>query len=896
MGGANDLLGRESTRRPTKHGSAFPRDSSFMAVVARSPTPTLRRAVTCLLGALLLIGSHATPAGATAPYAGQRPPLTTPWTSAVSSTDPLPEYPRPQLERADWLSLNGQWQYGAGHAGEAPPFGQDLPETVLVPFPIESALSGIGREDAWGWYRRTFEVPASWSGQHVMLNFGAVAWQATVYVNGSLVGTHTGAYDSFSLDITSFLRPGQSNELVVGFYDPIGGAGEPVGKQTPGPPHGIYHTASSGIWQTVWLEPVSADHITALDPVSDPSRDQLTVSASTSTSEPAMLIVQVLAGNRVVASATGAAQSPLSLHVPHARLWSPTSPYLYGLRVRLLDGSSTVDDVESYFGMRSITLGRVRGRTRILLNGRFVFETGALDQGYWPDGLYTPPTDAALRFDISAAKRLGYNMLREHQKVQPDRWYYWADRLGILVWQDMPAMQLPSGSSPSPPAQAEFRAELHAIVLQHRADPSLVGWVPFNEGWDQFDPGGVTSEIKSLDSSALVDSDSGSANCCHAVQPANSDVNDTHLYFGPFAVAPTRQASLIGEYGGVLPFPPAGHRWPGVLTSLGSPVLAWGVRPVTLFLRAQYQELEQEMRVRGLSGAVFTELAGYEDELGILTYDRRAYTMPVGVIRGLNRALVAASQTRSGLKPQVAAVPPGATGHWRLDEGRGMTAHDAAAGHDLRLIAGAGWSRSPFGAALSLSRAGQAAVAAGALVNTRRSFTVSAWLSPRHAGESGTALSEAGPDGSSFSLGIDTAPQGTQSLNGLPGARSVPDATWWTFAVPASARCSAEKCGVRANMRYDDGRFAPRPGSWHQVTGVYDRATQTIALYVDGIPEDVEHVFGIPVARGQFTVGSGNLVYRTDTFIGAISEVRAYARALSPAEVWELYRAERSRR
>ncbi len=856
------------------------------------------RAGAVLIGCLGLAAAHAPAAGATSPYIRQLPPLLTPWTRSVSATDPLPEYPRPQFQRARWLSLNGQWQYGQGQAGQAPPFGQALPQTILVPYAVESPLSGISREDEWGWYRRTFEIPPSWSGQDVLLNFGAVAWQASVYVNGQLAGTHTGDYEAFSLDITKLLRPGAPNELVVGFYDPIGGAGEPVGKQIAGTPHAIYHTASSGIWQTVWLEPVAADHLTALDPVPDLRHDRLSVNASTSSPAPARLLVQALAGARVVASASGSASQPVTLRIPKARLWTPSDPYLYNLRVRLVVGAATVDEVQSYFGMRSITLGRVGGATRILLNGKFLFQTGALDQGYWPDGLYTPPSDVATRFDIQAAKRLGYNMLREHQKVQPDRWYYWADRLGILVWQDMPALRVPESSGPTGSEQAGFKSELRAIVLQHRADPSVVGWVPFNEGWDQFDPAGVTAEIRGLDPQALVDSDSGSANCCHAAEPGNSNINDTHLYSGPFAVPAGRQASIIGEYGGVLPYPPPGHRWPGALTSLGSPVLAWGVSPVTLFLRAQYAELTQEMRIRGLSGAVFTELAGYEDELGILTYDRRAYTMPVGVIHALNTSLISASQSLAALRPEPAGVPSGTAGLWSFGEGRGSAAHDSSGGgHSLSLRAGAGWARSPWGGALSITRAGQSAVAAARLIDTHHAFTVSAWLRTARVGESGTAVSVPGPNGSAFSLGIDTGPQGHQSLNGLPGAQTAPNATWWTFVVPAGASCTAAQCGVRANMRYDDGRFDPRPGTWHQVTGVYDTATQTITIYVDGIPEDVEHVFGIPRARGAFTVGAGSKDYTpSDTFLGAIARVRIYKRALGPGEAWQLYAAERPRR
>jgi hypothetical protein len=855
----------------------------------------LARAAAPLVISLAVLGALAPAATATAPYSEHLPPLLTPWTRSVSTVAPLPEYPRPQLVRSRWLSLNGRWQYERGQPGEAPPFGRGLAQTILVPFPVQSPLSGIQREDTWGWYQRAFALPAGWNGQRILLNFGAVAWRATVYVNGQLAGTHTGGYESFSLDITQLVHSGGANQLVVGFYDPIGHAGEPVGKQVPGAPHGIFHTASSGIWQTVWLEPVAADHVTALDLVPDLRGSRLTVTASATGG--GRLVVQALDGSRVVASTSGLPGRTIGLRIRNPRLWSPTDPYLYGLRVRLESGHTVRDDVKSYFGMRSISLGRVAGATRILINGRYVFETGALDQGFWPDGLYTPPTDGAMRSDIVTAKRLGYNLLREHQKVQPDRWYYWADRLGILVWQDMPAMRPPTGSGSTAADEAGFRAELRAIVLQHRSDPSIVAWVPFNEGWDQFDPAGVTREVKTLDPGALVDSDSGSANCCNAIEPSNSDIQDTHLYFGPFSVTPDPRASLIGEYGGVLAFPPPGHRWPGVLTSLGGPVLAWGTTPVTLFLQAQYRELAQEVRVRGLSGAVFTELFGCEDELGIVTYDRRAFTMPIRLVRSLNDSLIAASQQPAALRAQPAAIPPGTSGLWRFNEGNGSTAADSSGHrHALTLTGGAGWTRGPFGSALQISAPGQSAVAATRLINPRRSFTASVWLSSGAAGQSGSAVSERGPDGSSFSLGIQTATQGGQSLGGVSHTTSLPPATWWTFVVPASSSCTSVQCGVRANMRYDDGRFGPRVGSWHQVTGVYDAATQTIAVYVDGIPEDVEHVFGIPPARGPLIVGTGVADYApSDTFVGAIARLRIYSRALSPGEVWQLYRAERPR-
>jgi hypothetical protein len=414
------------------------------------------RAAGVLSAVLLVSAVGASSASATAPYVRKLPPLLTPWTKSVSTTAPLPEYPRPQLQRAAWMNLNGRWQYQQARPGQAPPFGRSLAQTILVPFPVQSPLSGIERGDKAGWYRRTFQLPASWGGQHVLLNFGAVSWATRVYVNGRLAGSHRGDYDGFSFDITRLLRRGGANELIVAYVNPIGGIDEPVGKQVPGSPSGVHHTASSGIWQTVWLGPVAADHISSLDLTPVLASGRLIVDAAASGSSRARVLAEAVAGTRVVAVASGRPGRVFSLRIRRPRLWSPFDPYLYGLRIRLIEGSRTVDRVKSYFGMRSITLGRVGGVVRMLLNGRFVFETGALDQGYWPDGPYTAPTDAALRFDIEAAKRLGYDMLRKHVKVEPDRWYYWADRLGILVWQDMPSTPIIDAHAPTAASRAEF--------------------------------------------------------------------------------------------------------------------------------------------------------------------------------------------------------------------------------------------------------------------------------------------------------------------------------------------------------------------------------------------------------------------------------------------------------
>jgi len=857
---------------------------------------TRRRGGAAVLGALAVLVC-APGAGATAPYLPKRPPLLTPWTESVSTTLPLPEYPRPQLERADWLNLNGRWQYQSAARGQPPPFGHRLAETVLVPFPVESPLSGIERSDQAGWYRRTFRVPAQWSKQHVLLNFGAVSWIARVYVNRRLAGTHRGDYDAFSCDITRLLRPG-SNELLVAYDDPVGSAGEPVGKQVPGLPFAFYHSASSGIWQTVWLEPVARAHVTGVDLQPDVTRGRLLVTANTVAAPAgATVIAEALDGRRPVARATGTPGRAFALPIPHARLWSPADPFLYGLRIRLASGSTVEDRVQSYFGMRSISLGRVAGAVRILLNGHFLFESGALDQGYWPDGLYTPPTDAALRFDLTSAHALGYDMVRMHAKVEADRWYYWADKLGMLVWQDMPNMPIAGvTTAPTAGARAEFRRELSAIVLQHVSHPSIVVWVPFNEGWGQFDLDGITRLVKQLDPTRLVDTQSGSANCCDAVESSRSDVRDSHLYFGPFAVAPDRRATVIGEYGGVLPYPPVADRWPGLPTSIGAPAGDWPLAGVVSLLRAQYAELALEMRVGGLSGAVFTELGANEQELGIVSYDRRVFTVPPSLLRSLNDSLIRASARVAAMRPPAAVVPPGTTGLWHFDERHGVSAADASGGgQPLTLTGGAGWTHGVHGTALAITAAGEQAATTGPVVDTRRSFTISTWLSSGRAHQSGTAVSEPGTAGSVFSLGIATngPSPGERAGSVALGRPPRPLRTWWTLTVPSGTDCPASSCGIHASMHYDDGRYSPVAGTWHYVAGVYDAPNATATIYVDGIPEDVEHVFGLPPASGPLTVGTGVSDYApTDNFVGAIDELRTYARALSPAEVYALYRAQ----
>ncbi|WNG38745.1 beta-galactosidase [Archangium violaceum] len=629
-----------------------------------------------LLVLLPLLGGLFSPGGSFAAWAPKTPPLSTPWTAQVSPSNALPEYPRPQMVRANWLNLNGEWQFATATAGQTPPFGQNLAESVLVPFPIESALSGIQRHHNRMWYRRTFTVPSTWSGQRVQLHFGAVDWEATVYVNGQQVGTHQGGFDGFSFDITDRLRSG-TNELIVGVYDPTDAGGQPVGKQRLAP-GGIWYTAASGIWQTVWLEPTPSTRIVRLDMTPDVAGQALKLTVRGEGINGQTVEAVAFDGSVQVGSITGSVGAELRLPVPNPKLWSPESPFLYDLRVSLKSGTSTVDQVTSYFGMRSVGLKLIGGAPRPVLNGRFVFQMGTLDQGYWPDGIYTAPTDAALKFDIQKHKDLGYNLIRKHIKVEPQRWFYWADKLGILVWQDMPLMD--SGKSPSTSARAQFERELREMIDEHRSATSVILWVVQNEGWGQYDQARLANLVKSWDPSRLVDNMSG-INCCGAVDGGNGDVADWHVYVGPASPPPSAtRASVLGEFGG-LGLRITGHEW--------SPGNGFGYEMVSspAALTSRYvgliQQTQSLMTQSGLSAAVYTEITDVENEInGILTYDRVVMKPDVAQVRAVHDNLIAASRQLNNQGPlplnqyrSLQVMTPGYTDHYlRHADSLGATA------------------------------------------------------------------------------------------------------------------------------------------------------------------------------------------------------------------------------
>ncbi|MEV6488077.1 AbfB domain-containing protein [Actinoplanes sp. NPDC051633] len=605
------------------------------------PHSWLRLLVAALTATAGTLVATSSPAAAFVP---KTPPMTTPWTNQVSLTNPLPEYPRPQLTRPDWQSLNGIWQFAGAANINTPPVNQTLGEEVLVPYPIESALSGIQRHQDFMYYRRTFTVPAAWSGRNVRLNFGAVDWQSKVWVNGTLLGTHEGGYDKFSYNITAQLRAG-ANEIIVGVWDPTNGQDIPVGKQRTNR-GGIFYTPSSGIWQTVWLEPVTPAHVTRLDTTPNVAAGGLDLVVQ-GTQAGAAVTAQVLSGGTVVGTANGTTGTSFRVPVPNARLWSPDDPFLYTLRVTMAGG----DAVGGYFGMRSLGKAMLGGVLRPTLNGRFVFQLGTLDQGYWPDGIYTAPTDAALAFDLEQQKALGFNMVRKHIKVENDRWFYHADRLGLMVWQDMPA--LASGREPSSAGRTRFEKELREMVDEHKGITSIVQWVPFNEGWGEYDAGRIADLVKSWDPTRLVNHNSGS-NCCDSdPDPGNGDVIDDHQYVGPGITRPptATRIAVNGEYGGL------GLRTSNEWPTAGKFAYEW--LPDSNALTNRYiaitNRLVDLINGNGLSGSVYTEPTDVEEELnGFFTYDRQIRKMDFARARDVHlRVLGAANGTTLSLNKPV---------------------------------------------------------------------------------------------------------------------------------------------------------------------------------------------------------------------------------------------------
>ena len=587
-------------------------------------------------GTALLLACSSVSALAVAwqPAAG---PLQTRWAKDVSPKHPHPEYPRPQMTRRDWLNLNGPWDLAITPKDAPKP--DSFQTQILVPFPVESSLSGVMKsvsEIDRIWYRRSFDVPKQWHGQHVLLNFGAVDFEATVWVNGKEAGHHRGGYDGFTLDITDALNRAGPNELVVAVLDPTDTGTQPRGKQVR-KPNGIWYTPTSGIWQTVWLEPVANTHIASLKITPDIDRSAVMIAPTvTGADGDCMVEITIRDGFKRVYQASMTAGGQITMPVKNARLWSPESPHLYDLEVTLKQGKRKTDTVRGYFGMRKTSLGKDdKGFTRLMLNNKPCFQFGPLDQGFWPDGLYTAPTDEALRYDIEMTKKLGFNMARKHVKIEPERWYYWCDKLGLLVWQDMPSGdKYISGDKPditrTPESAQEFEIELKALIAGRGNHPCIVMWVPYNEGWGQWDTARIVEKINKLDPTRLVDNTSG------WTDRGVGDVNDMHKYPGPGSPQPeSKRAAVLGEFGG-LGLPVHGHTWQSEKN--------WGYRSFTNAetLTTAYINLIANLfpliKEKGLSAAVYTQTTDVEVEVnGLMTYDRALVKMDLKKVAAANR-------------------------------------------------------------------------------------------------------------------------------------------------------------------------------------------------------------------------------------------------------------------
>jgi hypothetical protein len=600
----------------------------------------MKKCPAMIIGTIALLGNIAAcktePATEWKPVGGR---IMTRWAAEVKPGLVLPEYPRPQLVREEWLSLNGSWDYAIVAKDAGRPAVWD--GKILVPFAVESALSGVGKPvgaEKELWYRRTIKVPKRWRGGRILLHFGAVDWESTVWINGREAGIHQGGYDPFTYDITDALAAGAKQEIVLRVIDPTDENNSPIarGKQVM-KPHGIFYTAVTGIWQTVWLEPVPEVHIAKLKLTPDIDRETLTVEPRISGAvDGSSLAVTVSLRGAAVAATEGPATAPVVVKIPRPALWSPDTPNLYDIKAVLKKSGKNLDEVASYAGMRKIALGKDdRGYVRLFLNDKPLFEMGPLDQGWWPDGLYTAPTDASLRCDIETIKALGMNMLRKHVKVEPDRLYYWCDKLGLLVWQDMPSALYDREAHPADvlaARDAQWEGEWKAVIDALVNHPSIVMWVPFNEGWGQYDTERIAAWTKAYDPTRLVNNASGWDD------KGAGDVSDIHSYPGPdMPPVEEKRAAVLGEFGG-LGLPLNGHLW----QAEGN----WGYRnfdDVKIY-ESRYTDLIKNLYPlvdKGLAAAVYTQTSDCEVEVnGLMTYDREVIKLDPARFAALNRGYV----------------------------------------------------------------------------------------------------------------------------------------------------------------------------------------------------------------------------------------------------------------
>ncbi|WP_198315838.1 glycosyl hydrolase 2 galactose-binding domain-containing protein [Chitinophaga tropicalis] len=568
--------------------------------------------------------------------------IPTRWTTGVSSDSPLPEYPRPQLVRKNgWRNLNGKWNYKITQT-ESWPVTYD--GDILVPFPIESSLSGVKRKllpTELLWYRKKLGPIKRLKGEKVLLHFGAIDWQATVYLNNVEVGRHTGGYTEFTIDLTKALQ-NSNNELLVKVYDPTDKGIGPHGKQVLNPQN-IYYTSCSGIWQTAWLETVPEIYVK--DIRINPDLDKTAFTLTLKTSEKSHLCqaeIVVSESGKIVANVNGPADSTFIIKIENPKTWSPASPFLYDFQIRLKYKEKIIDQIDSYAGMRKIEVKPDNfGFNRIYLNNKYIFNLGVLDQGYWPDGIYTAPTDSALCFDLKAIKAMGFNTIRKHIKIEPARWYYYTDKLGLLVWQDFvnPNQKLPEG------AKIEFENELKETIDQLYNHPSIISWVLFNERWGQYDQGRLTKIVKDLDPSRLLNGHSGELLYVNnqlrdrSDNPyQGSDMADVHSYpFPRNAPKLPGKVQVLGEFGGI-GVPVEGHFWDDV-------AVGWGYQGAGNIdtLKEYYRKMTDslvKLEKQGLSASIFTQPFDVESEQnGLITYDRAIIKINPDTLRKFNSFL-----------------------------------------------------------------------------------------------------------------------------------------------------------------------------------------------------------------------------------------------------------------
>ena len=580
--------------------------------------------------------------------------LKTPWTDQMNPEAPLQEYPRPQLVREAWQNLNGQWDYAILPKGSLPQ--SRFVGKITVPFPVESFLSGVqknvGPENEL-WYEKSVDLTLNRKNKRVLIHFGASDWETEVWINGTSVGKHQGGYDAFSFDITDQLAKSNSQKITVRVWDPSDSGPQPRGKQVK-EPKGIWYTPVTGIWQTVWLETVPESYVSSVFSVTDWENSSLAFHPEINNPKMGqMLEISLLENGSPVASVKGETNKPAPIKIPAPKAWSPDSPFLYEVSVKLFEGKKLIEEVKSYAAYRDIRMAKSSdGHQRMFLNGKPLFHFGPLDQGWWPDGLYTAPTDEALLFDIVKTQEMGFNMIRKHVKVEPARWYYHADRLGMLVWQDMPSGDMGNRWEVRPgiiregverirtaESEAIFKTEWTEIINEFRFFPSIVVWVPFNEAWGQFKTTEITQLTRNLDPSRLINSASG-GNFEMQGTKVVGDILDLHNYPDPVMPDPkifgSENILVLGEYGG-LGLPLEGHTW-----QLKD---NWGYQSFSSKqdLQSRYSALIDDLAKyvpKGLAAAVYTQTTDVEIETnGLMTYDRQIIKIAVEELKKMHSKL-----------------------------------------------------------------------------------------------------------------------------------------------------------------------------------------------------------------------------------------------------------------